>query len=115
PTASTKLLIERLSAQLSNYQKNVEGLELRDRVLRLLEVHEGVNKLGIALGVEAGLSSTSSRERMKQYLLRYKGQVIEAGELSVISGVLDYGRRVRELREQQGLNIITGPARNPAT
>jgi hypothetical protein len=44
-----------------------------------------------------------------------KGTVIEADELSAISGILEYGRRARELREQHGFNLLTGPARNPAT
>jgi hypothetical protein len=114
PTASTEILIDRLHSQLLNYQKELDGLDLRGRVLKLLEVHQGVNKLGIALAVEAGLSSSSARERIKEYLLKYKGQVIEADELSAISGILEYGRRVRELRDE-GLKILTGPARNPAT
>ena len=113
-TATTKVLIDRLHSQLLKYQKEIEGLNLRERVFKLLEVHQGVNKLGIALAVEAGLSSSSARERIKQYLLKYKDQVIEADELSAISGILEYGRRVRELRDE-GLKILTGPARNPAT
>jgi hypothetical protein len=113
-TATSQILIERLHSQLLNYRKELDGLDLRERVLKLLEVHEGVNKLGIALAVEAGLSGSSARERIKEYLLKHKGQVIEADELSAISGILEYGRRVRELRDE-GLKILTGPARNPAT
>jgi hypothetical protein len=113
-TATTQILISRLISQLMKYQQELLGLDLRGRVLQLLEVHQGVNKLGIALAVEAGLSSSSARERIKEYLLKYKGQVIEADELSAISGILEYGRRVRELRDE-GLEIVTGPARNPAT
>jgi hypothetical protein len=113
-TASTKILIDRLHAQLLTYQKGLKGLDLRGRVLKLLEVHQGVNKLGIALAVEAGLSSSSARERIKEYLLKYKDHVIEADELSAISGILEYGRRVRELRDE-GLKILTGPARDPTT
>jgi hypothetical protein len=113
-TASTKVLVERLLSQLLIYQQDLENLDLRGRVLKLLEVHEGINKLGIALAVETGLSSSSARKRIKGYLLRYKDEIIEADELSVISGILEYGRRVRELRNE-GINILTGPAKNPST
>jgi hypothetical protein len=113
-TATTRILIDRLHSQIQKYQTELDGLDLRERVLKLLEVHQGVNKLGIALAVEAGLSNSSARGRIKEYLLKYKGQVIEADELSAISGILEYGRRVRELRDE-GLKILTGPALNPAT
>jgi hypothetical protein len=113
-TASTQILIERLHSQLLKYQKELDGLDLRGRVIQLLEVHQAVNKLGIALAVEAGLSSSSARDRIKDYLVKYKGEVIDADELSAISGILEYGRRVRELRDE-GLKILTGPARNPVT
>jgi len=114
-TAPTKLLIDRLCSQLLSYQNNLEGIELRERVLRLLEVQKAVRKLGVALAVDAGLSSSGAKERLRGYLLKYKGHVIEADELSAISGVSEYGRRVRELRENEGFKILTGPAKNPKT
>lgn len=113
-TATTHSLIDRLQSQIQSYQSQIEDLELRDRVLKLLEVHQSVNKLGIALAAEGGLSSSSAKGRIKDYLLKYANHVIEADELSAISGILDYGRRVRELRDE-GLTILTGPARHPST
>jgi hypothetical protein len=112
---SSAVLIERLHSLLKHYQSDLRDSELRDRILRLIELHEALNKLGAAVAAEAGLTSTSARDRIRDYLLRYKGVVVEAEELSAVSGISEYGRRVRELREQDGFQILTGPAKNPKT
>ena len=42
------------------------------------------------------------------YLQKHVGQVIDGDELMVVSGISEYGRRVRELRVEMGWSIITG-------
>ena len=74
----------------------------------MTRIQETVRQLGIAIAVRAGFSASSARERILSYLQASPNQVIEGMELAVISGISEYGRRVRALRET-GITILTGP------
>lgn len=115
PSASTTVLVERLMKQIDTYQGDLGDLSFRDRILRLIEVQEAVRQLGIALAVDAGLSKSSARERVKAYLRGHLGQVIEGKELAAVSGISEYARRARDLRKEVDVILLTGPATHPQT
>lgn len=114
PTASTALLVKHLAEQLAQYQSDLSGLALRERVLRLIDLQNSFRKLGKAVVAEAGFTNGSARDRIRQYLMVHSGEVIDGTELAVIAGISEYARRVRELREE-GLGILAGPAVDPST
>jgi hypothetical protein len=113
PSPSTEVLVDHLIAHLSAYRDDLLELSLREKILRLIEVQDVSSKLGVALGVEAGFSKTSARDRIRSYLEMHEGCVIEGDELAGISGISEYARRIRELRNIEGLPIIAGPATDP--
>ena len=115
PAASASLLLPHLSEQLREYEGNMHASTLRDRVLRLIELQNSVRKLGVAIAVEEGYSPSSARDRIRSYLQAHAGNVIEGEELAAISGISEYARRVRELRNDEGFEILTGPDVNPGT
>ena len=69
--------------------------------------------LGKSTNPEA--ARVSPRERIRLYLIENVGEVIAAAELEVVSGISEYGRRVRELRVQDGYKILTGYSSDPET
>jgi hypothetical protein len=107
-------LVDHLTDRLNNFRNTAHALSARDRVLRLIELRDGFRKLGKITMQESGFTSGSARDRIRKYLLEHKGQIVDGDELSVISGISEYGRRVRELRAE-GLEILTGPERDPRT
>lgn len=49
-----------------------------------------------------------ARKRLKLFLLEHVGEVLNADQLREASGnASEWGRRVRELRNEEGLNIVT--------
>ena len=112
---SSDFLLSRIRSQLAEFEKQRPVKPLRELTLKLVDIQETVKKLGTAVGVAAGLSATSARARIRGYLEAVPNEVVGAVELAVVSGISEYGRRVRELRAQ-GLEILTGPeAVDPAT
>lgn len=114
PTASTAFLVKHLAEQLAQYHSDLPELALRERVLRLIDLQNSFRKLGKAVVAEAGFTTGSARDRIRQYLMVHSGEVIDGTELAVIAGISEYARRVRELREE-GLGILAGPAVDPST
>jgi len=82
PSPTTVILVRHLSSRVSNYCGELEGLSLRDKILRLVELQDVVKKLGVALGVEAGMSKASARDRIRSYLQMHRLVVIEGNELA---------------------------------
>ena len=95
-----EILIAEVENNLARYKKTYEGLSWRDKVLLLVEVTKGVKELGTKTNIH--VASVASRERIKLYLQEYVGVVITSSELEVVSGISEYGRRIRELRVQDG-------------
>jgi hypothetical protein len=53
-------------------------------------------------------SSTSARAKILEYLLRHVGEVVDGETLREVSGnISEWGRRVRELRDELGYDIHT--------
>lgn len=107
-------LVDHITERLHNFRETASGLGTRDRVLRLIELRDGFRKMGKLTMQESGFTSGSARDRVRKYLLEYSGQIVDGDELSVVSGISEYGRRIRELRAE-GLKIITGPESDPRT
>lgn len=112
---SEKKLIESLIGEvehrLAQYRQKYQGLSWREKVLLLVRVHASFRKL--SKHTDPVAATVSARERIKLYLLANVGQVIKAVELNVVSGISEYGRRVRELRVEDGYKILTGNSSDP--
>lgn len=49
-----------------------------------------------------------ARKRLKEFLLQHVGEVLDSDELRIASGnTSEWARRVRELRNEEGMNIVT--------
>lgn len=48
-----------------------------------------------------------SKEKLRQYFLAHVGQVLDSKTLSETAGTSEWARRVRELRNEEGMNIQT--------
>jgi hypothetical protein len=107
-TADPDALIRSIDGQLQRFQEDCSGLTLREKVLRLVAIRRSVGDLGVSVAVEHGFSRTSARDRIKAYLLTNVGIVVCGEELAVVSGISEYARRVRELRVEHGLRVLTG-------
>lgn len=63
-------------------------------------------KSGISENIK--MSRTGSKEKIRQFLLANVGRVIESHELQkAADGAVQYSRRLRELREQEGWLILS--------
>jgi len=105
------ILINEIEENLAQYRESYRGLSWREKVLLLVEVSGGVKKLGVNSNPPA--AKVGARERIRLYLRENAGVIITAAELEVVSGISEYGRRVRELRVQDGYKILTGYSNDP--
>lgn len=48
-----------------------------------------------------------SRAKLREYFVDNVGKVLNSDQLREIAGTSEWGRRVRELRNEEGLNIVT--------
>jgi 5-methylcytosine-specific restriction endonuclease McrA len=48
-----------------------------------------------------------SRSKLRDYILANQGRVMNSDELRVVAGTSEWGRRVRELRTEEGYQILT--------
>lgn len=48
-----------------------------------------------------------SRAKLREYFLANVGKVLNSDELREVAGVSEWARRVRELRNEEGMNIVT--------
>lgn len=110
---TVKLLIRELDAKLAEYGRKYQGLSWRQKVLALVEITRSVKCLGMNSNPAA--AKVDARERLRLYLVENVGVVVTASELEVVSGISEYGRRVRELRVQDGYKILTGHSNDPDT
>lgn len=102
-------LLDRVQEGLAEFERSREVRSLRELTIMLVELERTIRRLGKSVAVVGGLSATSARERIRGYLEAAPNQVVEGIELAAISGVAQYARRVRELRDDFGLDIRTGP------
>ena len=93
---------------LNDFENHLENSELRIKVLELVPAVHLFQKLGVSL-IDPS-NEHSARFRILAYMRKYVGIVISGEELSVIAGISEYARRVRELRVEHGWPILTGVA-----
>jgi len=108
---AVELLIAEAEGVLSRYRLSYAGLSWRQKVLLLVELFSTVKNLGVH--TDPAAAKVGARERIRLYLVRHVGAIISAAELEVVSGISEYGRRVRELRVQDGYKILTGHSNDP--
>jgi hypothetical protein len=101
-------LLEELDFKLKQFHVDAASLTLRQKVLQLVEISYKTRCLGVSAVVPHGLSATAAIERIKVYLQQNVGQVIRGEELEVVSGISEYARRLRQLRVELGMKIISG-------
>lgn len=108
-------VLTQLQGQLEAYMRLRDSGSLRDLTIMISGIEKTVSQLGHSVAVAAGLSPTSARSRIRSYFKAFPHEVIDGCELAAISGIAQYARRIRELREE-GFVIRTGPkAVNPKT
>lgn len=107
-----------LTAELVNmasaYARDCPALDLSDRVRHLLRLNALVSALAQCELEAEGVGGSSARLRILRYLTVNRRRAVAGPELALISGISEYARRVRELREE-GLQILVGPSVNPYT
>ena len=50
---------------------------------------------------------TGSRAKLRDYLNKNVGKILSSDTLREVAGTSEWGRRVRELRNEEGMNIVT--------
>lgn len=93
---------------LQDFESKVEIPDLRTRVRALVPASKLMRKLGSSMVPKADASSGMARILL--YLTKYPRVVIPGDELFVVSGILEWARRVRQLRVERGWAIVSGKA-----
>lgn len=106
-------LVAEIDAKLKRLSKELSNLSLRDKVRRLVEIHDNVRDLGVSVVRQGGIDAEGARERIRLYLCEYVGEVIDGAELAIVSGISEYARRIRELRCEEGYQITSGASPDP--
>jgi hypothetical protein len=104
--ANPETLRQELLELIINFEKKLLEDDLRSKVIALVPACRVLRDLGSSLiPVE---EAKSARDRILAYFRHYPGIVISGEELSVVAGINDWPRRVRELRVEYGWAITTG-------
>jgi hypothetical protein len=74
---------------------------------RQAEVRELLSQAGTRIGLPGG-----AKARILRYLLITRGKVVDKEELSGVSGIYEWARRVRELRLEEGWPISSNENRH---
>ncbi|GAB5522369.1 MAG: hypothetical protein Roseis2KO_02410 [Roseivirga sp.] len=54
-----------------------------------------------------GQKKKGARAKLREYFIENVGKVLGSDELRMVGGISEWARRVRELRNEEGLNILT--------
>jgi len=100
---------------LRKYAVEAVDLDLRAKVLVLAEINKSIRQLGVSQCKSEGIAERNARDRIKAYLLRYVGAIINSSELEVVAGISEFARRIRELRVEHGYAIASGSSGDPFT
>lgn len=90
--------------------KNGERLLLRRDVLDQLRHAKALRKgwRDRIRTLTASSKRLSGKTCILEYLKLFVGRDVRTAELMIVSGIADYGRRIRELRVEQGYDIVSG-------
>lgn len=53
------------------------------------------------------MKQLGAREKLREYFLNHLGQVLDSDTLREVAGISEWARRVRELRNEEGYQILT--------
>src|SRR5579883_2962128 len=106
PNDKPEHLRHELVELLTNFAIQLQLDDLRPKVIALIPAFQKLRDLGCSL-IPMG-DTSSARDRILAYLLKYPFQIIDGEELAVISGIGEWARRVRELRVEYGWWIYSG-------
>ena len=95
-----------LDLLLSRFDLLLLDSDVRKKVQALVPTFAKLQQLGASL-CDPSLRS-SARDRVLRYLQTYPLTPIDGDELMVVSGIAEWGRRVRELRVEFGYRILNG-------
>ena len=56
---------------------------------------------------DRGKSEGGARGRLRRFFESRVGQIVDKAELAKVAGIHEWARRVRELREKEGLQILS--------
>lgn len=108
--ANPEALRQELPELIINFERKLLEKDLRSKVIALVPTYRVLRDLGsFLIPIE---ETKSARDRILAYFRHYPGVVISGEELSVVAGISDRPRRVRELRVEFGWPIATGVTLN---
>jgi hypothetical protein len=87
-------------------ESELKSDDLRHKVQALIPISHALRDLGSSL--IPATEAKSAHERILAYLLKYPRQVVASEELMIVAGIVDYQRRIRELRKEHGWKILSG-------
>lgn len=96
----------RIQDFLASFETSLVRDDLREKVLVLVKAFHDLRDFGSSLIPKS--TAQSARGRILHYFLKYPLTVIHGDELMVVSGIQDWPRRVRELRNEFGWAIASG-------
>lgn len=104
--------VAQISAQigrrLREFAVDLRGKQMREAVLALVKVRHLVNDLAISALSDIGLDRRSAKDRIRAYFIDNVGVAIDSEELAIVGGISEFGRRIRELRVEEGFRIVSG-------
>jgi len=56
--------------------------------------------------IERGMT-VGARDKLREYFISHIGEVLTTQQLRKVAGISEYGRRIRELRDEEGFQIMT--------
>ena len=102
----TERLRAQLVALLSDFEHELTDGDLRSRVRALIPAQHLLRDLGGSL-ITSRIAG-SGKGRILHYFRSYPRTAIAGDELMVVAGIGEWARRVRELRREDGWQIISG-------
>ncbi len=113
--ADIRELLIHIDKQLDVFSVTYNDLSLQQRVEKLVEIRHSSDDLGVSVLHDTIECEQNARARIEAYLIENVGRVINSDELAVVSGISEYGRRIRELRVELGYHIFTGASSDKFT
>jgi hypothetical protein len=102
----TLRLIRELRACLNTLEQLPHDASDRDRVIATIPAYEFIQAIGMSLLPNG--TGVGGRSRILAYLRNHPQCLIAGKELALISGISEWGRRIRELRIEKGWPIVSG-------
>ncbi len=53
------------------------------------------------------MNGNGARDKLRQYFLCHLGEILDSDTLREIAGISEWARRIRELRNEEGYQILT--------